>query len=103
MESHRKSKQHQGKVETKSKSHSKQIFLQLNQVNFKKLVVSSFLAADTPLHKLNHLFLKSLFATMGKVLPSEIAARACIAKLASKKEERIQELLRSRDCEAKVY
>ena len=33
---------------------SKQTFLQLDQVNFKKQVVSSFLAADIPLHKLNH-------------------------------------------------
>ena len=93
VESHRKSKQHQRKLETKSKSQSKQTFLQLDQVNFKEQVVSSLLAADIPLHKLNHLSLKSLFATMGKVLPSETAARACVAKLASQKQEQIQELL----------
>ena len=50
VESHRKSKQHQGKLETKSKSQSKQTFLHLDQVNFKKQVVFSFLAADIPLH-----------------------------------------------------
>ena len=94
VESHRKSKQHQ--LETKSKSQSKQTFLQLDQVNFKEQVVSSFLAADIPFHKLNHSSLKSLFATMGKVLPSETAARACVAKLASQKEEQIQELLREK-------
>ena len=94
MESHRKSKQHQRKLETKSKSQSKQTFSQLDQANFREQVVSSFLAADIPLHKLNHPSLKSLFATMGKVLPSETAARACIAKLASQQEEQIQELLR---------
>ena len=55
VESHRKSKQHQRKLETKSKSQSKQTFLQLDQVNFKEQVVSSFLAAYIPLHKLNHL------------------------------------------------
>ena len=33
---------------------------------------------------------------MGKVLPSETAARACVAKLASQKEEQIQELLRDK-------
>ena len=33
---------------------------------------------------------------MRKVLPSETAARACVAKLASQKEERIQELLRDK-------
>ena len=76
VESHRKSKQHQKKLETKSKSQSKQTFLQLDQVNFKEQLVSSFLAAVIPLHKLNHPFLKSLFATMGKILPSETAARA---------------------------
>ena len=68
VEIHRKSKQHQRKLETKSKSQSKQTFLQLDQVNFKEQVVSSFLAADIRLHKLNHPSLKSLFATMGKVL-----------------------------------
>ena len=97
VESHRKSKQHQRKLDTKSKSQSKQTFLQLDQVNFKEQVVSSFLAADIPLHKLNHLSLKSLFATMGKVLPSETAAWACVGKLASQKEEQIQELLRDKN------
>ena len=90
VESHQKSKQRQRKFETKSKSQSKQIFLQLDQVNFKEQVVSSFLAADIPLHP----SLKSLFATMGKVLSSESAAWACVAKLASPKKEQIQELLR---------
>ena len=92
-------------METKSKSQSKQTFLQLDQVNFKEQVVSSFLAADIPLHKLNYPSLKSLFATIGKVLPLEtaaracvakLAARACVAKLASQKEEQIQELLRDK-------
>ena len=83
-------------METKSKSQSKQTFLQLDQVNFKEQVVSSFLAADISLYKLNHPSLKSLFATTGKVLPSETAARTCVAKLASQKEEQIQELLRDK-------
>ena len=96
VESHRKSKQHQRKLETKSTSQNKQNFLHFDQVNFKEQVVSSFLAADIPLHKLNHPSLKSLFARMGKVLPSETAARACVAKLASQNEEQIQELLRDK-------
>ena len=96
VESHRKTKQHQRKLQTKSKSQSKQTFLQLDQVNFNEQVVSSFLAADISLHKLNHPSLKSLFATMGKVLPLETAARTCVAKLASQKEEQIQELLRDK-------
>ena len=95
VESHRKSKQHQRKLESKSKSQSKLTFLQLDQVNFKEQVVSSFLAADIPLHILNHSSLKSLFATMGKVLFSETAARACVAKLASQKEQ-IHKLLRDK-------
>ena len=61
----------QEKLETKSKSRSKQTVLQLDQENFKEQqVVSSFVAADIPLHKLNHSSLKSLFAIMGKVLSS---------------------------------
>ena len=74
-----------------------QIFLQLDQVKFKEQIVSSFLATDISLYKLNHPSLKSLFATMGKVLPSETAARACVAKLASQKEEQIQELFRDKN------
>ena len=96
MESHRKSKQYQGKLETKSKFQSKQTFLHFNQVNFKEQVVSSFVAADIPLHKLNHPSLKCLFARLEKVLPSETPARACVANLASQKEEQIQELLRDK-------
>ena len=34
---------------------------------------------------------------MGKVLSLETAARACVAKLASQKEEQIQELLRDKN------
>ena len=90
VESHQKSKQHQRKFETKTKSQSKQIFLRLDQVNFKEQVVSSFLAADISLYKLNHPSLKSLFATMGKVLPPKTAARACVAKLASQKKNKFK-------------
>ena len=97
VESHRKSKQHQGKLQTKSKSQSKQTFLHFDQVNFKEQVVSSFLAADISLHKLNHPSSRSLFARMRKVLPSETAARVCVAKLISQKEEQIQELLRDKN------
>ena len=92
VESHRKSKQHQGKLETNTKSQSKQTFLQLDQVNFQEQVVSSFLAAHIPLHKLNHPSLKSLFAAMGKVLSLETAAQACVAKLLDQKEEPNQKL-----------
>ena len=97
MESHQKSKQYQGKLETKSKSQSRQTFLQPDQVNFNEQVVSLFLAADIALHKLNHPSLKSLFATMEKVLPLETAARACVAKLASQKQQ-IQKFLRDKKC-----
>ena len=97
VESHQKSKQHQRKLETKSKSQSKQTCLQLDRVNFEEQVVSSFLAPDIQFHKLNHPSLKPLFATKEKVLPSENAARACVAKLASQKEEQIQELLRDKN------
>ena len=34
---------------------------------------------------------------MRKVLPSETAARACVAKLASQKKEQIQELRRDKN------
>ena len=94
VESHQKSKQHQKNWRQRVNPKVSRPFLQLDQVNFKEQVVSSFSAADIPLQKLNHPSLKSLFATMGKVLlPSETAARACVVKLASQNEEQIQELL----------
>ena len=86
-------------VTTRKIGHEKQISLQLDQVNFKEQAISSLLAADIPLHELNHPYLKSLFATMEKVLPLETAARACVAKLASQKEEQIQQLL----CDKKIF
>ena len=93
VESHRKSKQHQGKLKTKSKSQSKQTFLQLDQVNFKEQIVSAFYAADIPLHKLNYRSLKSLFAAMEKLLPSKTTARSCVAKLAFQIEKQIQDFV----------
>ena len=45
VENHRKSKQHQGKLESNNKFQGKQTFLRLDQINFKEKVVSSFLAA----------------------------------------------------------
>ena len=89
VKSYRKSKQPQGKLETKRESQSKQTFLQLDQVNLKEQVVSSFLAADIPFHKLNH-SLKSLFATMGKVLPSETAARHVLLNYHPKKKNKFK-------------
>ena len=66
VESHQKSKQHQRKLETKSKSKSKPTFSQLNQVNFKEQVVSSFLAAYISLHKLKPSFFKVSVCYNGK-------------------------------------
>ena len=83
MESHRKSKLHQVKLVTTSSSQGKQS---------KKKVVFSFLAADIPLHKLNHPALKCLFVAMEEPLPSETAARASVDQSASQKEN-IRELL----------
>ena len=67
VKTHGKSKRHQRKLETKSKSQSNQTFLQLNHVNFMEQVVSSFLAAYIPLHKLNRpFFLKISVCYNGK-------------------------------------
>ena len=58
----------------------KQAILQPDHLDLKKKLVSSFLAADIPLYKLNHPASKSLFAMMRKVLPSETVARASVAQ-----------------------
>ena len=98
LESHRNStwKLHQAKLVTTSSFKDKQTCIQLDRANFKEKLVSSFLAADIPLHKLNHPALKSLFVAMGKPLPSETAALASVTQLASQKEEKIRELLRDK-------
>ena len=96
-ECRRKNKQHQGKLETKGKSQRKQTCLQFDQVNFREQVISSFLAADIPLYKLNHPSSKFLFAAMAKVLPSETTAQPCVAELAFQKDEQIKKLLRDKN------
>ena len=80
----------------KSKSQNKRTFLSLDKVKFTEQAVSLFLTADILLHKLKHPSLRSLFATMKKVLSSENAAPACVAKLAFQKKEQSQELLRDK-------
>ena len=64
VKSHRKSKLHQAKVVTTSSSQGKQTYGPLDYANFKEEVVFSFLAADIPLHALNHLALKFLFVVI---------------------------------------
>ena len=93
LESHRKSKLHQAKLAKTSSFQGKQTYIQLDRTNFKEKVVSSFLAADIPLHKLNHSAIKSLFVATGKLLSFETAARASVVQLASQKKENIRELL----------
>ena len=79
-----------------SSSQGKQTYLQLDCANFKEKVVSSFLVADIPLHKLNHSSVKSLFVAVGKPLPFETAALVSAAQLMFQKEENIRELLREK-------
>ena len=97
VESHRKSKHLEAGLQRKSRSQGKQIFLHLDQVNFKEKLVSLFQAAHIPLHKLNHPALKPLFATMEKVLSSTTATRTTVAQLASQKENQIRELLHEKN------
>ena len=55
---YRKSMLHQAKLVTKSSSQGKQTYIQLDRANVKEKVVSSFLAANIPLHKLIICFLQ---------------------------------------------
>ena len=85
VESHRKSrksKQHERKLKTKSKSQSKHIFLQFDQVNFMEQIVFSFVAADILLHNLNHSSLEALFAKRKNYCLWRLQPGAFIAKLA---------------------
>ena len=79
VKSHRKSKLHQAKLVKTSSSQRRQTYIHLDRANFKEKVVSSFLAADIPLHKLSHPALKSLFVTIGNSLPSETEAHISVA------------------------
>ena len=86
MERHRKRKHHQAGLQKKNRFQTKETFLQSDQQNFKKKLVSSFQAADFPLYRLNHPAVTSLFAMKGNVLPSETASMASVAQLAFHKE-----------------
>ena len=103
VESHQKSKLHQTKLLMTSSSKGQETYTQLDQANFKEKVVSLFPGADIPIHNLNHSDLKSLFVAIGRPLPSESAARASVASLASQKEENIRELLRDKKVVLIVY
>ena len=94
VESHRKSKLQQAKLVTTSSFQVKPTYVQLDRANFKEKAVSSFLAADIPLHNLNHPALKSLFVAMGKPLSFGTGSRASVAQLTSQKEKNIREPLR---------
>ena len=78
LESYRKSKNHQAGFQRKSRSHGKQTFLLPDQLNFNENLYYSFLAAHILFHKLNHRALKSLFASMVKVLLSDTAAKLAL-------------------------
>ena len=89
MGSHRINKHQQAELQRKSRPQGKQIFLEPDQLNFKEKFVSPLLAADIPLYKLNHPDLKYLFATMGKLLLFQTAARASDAQSALQKQNQI--------------
>ena len=96
IESHRKSKRHQARLENQASSSRQTYIERTTTLNHTEKVVSTFLSADIPLHKFNHPALKSLFSSSENGLPSETAARASVAKLARQKEDEIRDTLRDK-------
>ena len=96
VESHRKSKRHQARLENQASSSRQTYIERTTTLNHTEKVVSAFSSADIPLHKLNHPALKSLFSSSENGLPSETAARASVAKLARQKEDEICDTLRDK-------
>ena len=65
-----------------------------SQKDFTKQVVTAFLEADIPLHKVKNSSIKNLFnSTLGHHCSSESACRKQVNDLASQESERIKKLL----------
>ena len=60
-------------------------------------VLTSFLSADIPLHKLNNPEVKSRFQFMGYNAPSECCCRSRVTSMAEKETLRIQNLLKGKN------
>lgn len=96
IDSHRKSAKHSTKLQRTTSSssvptsskHESQTFL-----NFKpdlaKHVTTAFLAADIPLHKLEHQAIRDLFDFMGHHCPSESSCRQHVPKLFQLEQQKI--------------
>lgn len=92
VESHRSSARHASKCHKPSTSSSQQ-FLKPVESNFASTVTTAFLAADIPLHKLQHPALKELFSAMKHPCPSASACRQLVPQLAADERERVQSLM----------
>jgi hypothetical protein len=87
FDSHRKSTKHATKIPCASSSSTKQTFL---AKNITEDVTKAFLAADIPLHKLEHPAIRSLFFLMGQTPPAESSCRQYVPKLANLEKERLR-------------
>ena len=97
VEQHLQTAKHQRKVapeQPSQASNSQSFFAASKSKGFYKQVVTAFLEADIPLHKLQHSSIKNLFnSTLGHHCPSESACRKQVNDLAGQESERIKKLL----------
>ena len=94
VDAHRKTAKHSSKVHhpsssTKPSPGPQQTFLELTTPQFVQNVTSAFLAADIPLHKLEHPAIKDLFKTMGHAPPTVYACRKQVSAIFEKEKKQI--------------
>ena len=105
VERHRATKKHKAAVDaqkqtvTSQQDKTKKVTLIQSALpvvtkQFRAKLVSAFLAADIPLHKLRNPHIVKLFTDLGQQMPSESACRQYVQTLAEKEQDRVKELLK---------
>ena len=89
VDSHRKSMKHATKMSSAASTSLKQTFIS-SANNITEEVTKAFLAADIPLHKLEHPAIRSLFLLMGHTSPPESSCRHYVPKLAKLEKEKLK-------------
>ncbi len=107
VERHRATKKHKAAVDaqkqtvTSQQDKTKKVTLIQSALpvvtkEFRAKLVSAFLAADIPLHKLRNPHIVKLFTDLGQQMPSESACRQYVQTLAEKEQDRVKELLKDK-------
>ena len=97
VDAHRATKMHTDRKKSSETSQYVQSTLILDKSDMAHKLVSAFLKADIPLHKLRSPAMKDLFESMGCVFPSESTCRRQIEGIYEESRKKITSLFKDRD------